>query len=152
MTPLAKTKTKRSTSKKRYSPYKGKLEFDVAAQLGKEGVTFSYEGKRLPYLPLKPSYYVLDFHQFPASNIIIETKGWFRTSRERTRFLDIRQQYPDLDIRFVFSDANKPISKGSKTSYGAWCEQHGFKYATKVVPQEWLEELAAEGPEGLRKE
>lgn len=142
----AKTAATASRSKSRYSPYKGKLEYDVAAQLAGEGVAFAYEGKRLPYLPNKPSYYVLDFHQFPNSNIVIETKGWFRTSRERTRFLAIREQYPDLDIRFVFSDPNKKISKGSNTSYADWCDKYGFKYAAKQVPQAWIEELKAHEP------
>ena len=50
----------------------------------------------------------------------------------------IREQYPDLDIRFIFSNAKARISKKSKPTYGMWCERYGYKYASKHVPKEWL--------------
>ena len=34
--------------------------------------------------------------------------------------------------------ANQKISSISKTSYGEWCDQHGFKWAEKEIPDEWL--------------
>lgn len=52
----------------------------------------------------------------------------------------IRKQYPLYDIRFVFSDSKAKISKGSKTTYGDWCNKHGFLYADKLIPEEWLNE------------
>ena len=52
----------------------------------------------------------------------------------------VKQQHPELDIRFVFSNSRQKISKQSKTTYGMWCEKHGFLYADKTVPQEWLNE------------
>ena len=41
---------------------------------------------------------------------------------------------------FSTRGGNQKISKQSKTTYGMWCEKHGFLYAAKVVPQEWIDE------------
>ena len=50
----------------------------------------------------------------------------------------VKEQHPDLDIRMVFTRSKSPISKTSKTTYGMWCEKHGFPYADKLPPLEWL--------------
>jgi hypothetical protein len=52
----------------------------------------------------------------------------------------VKEQYPDLDIRFVFSNSRTRISKQSDTTYGKWCEQKGFRYADRNIPTAWLEE------------
>ena len=44
----------------------------------------------------------------------------------------------------MFTNANSKINKGSKTSYADWCERHGFLYANKYIPDEWLEEPEVE--------
>jgi hypothetical protein len=38
------------------------------------------------------------------------------------------------------------LYKGSPTTYAAYCARHGFRYANKVIPDDWLEE-AREGSE-----
>ena len=53
-------------------------------------------------------------------------------------------EYPDLDIRLVFQNANTKIHKGSKITYGAWAQKHGFKYASSSIPAEWLKETPTE--------
>jgi hypothetical protein len=50
----------------------------------------------------------------------------------------IKQQHPELDIRFVFSNSRSRISKQSKTTYADWCEKNGFMFADKSIPKEWL--------------
>lgn len=35
---------------------------------------------------------------------------------------------PDLNLVMVFSDPNKKIYKGSKTSYADWCDKNGLKW------------------------
>jgi hypothetical protein len=50
----------------------------------------------------------------------------------------IREQHPELDIRFVFSNQNAKLYKNSPTSYAQWCEKHGFLYAHKAIPDSWL--------------
>ena len=54
----------------------------------------------------------------------------------------VKEQHPDLDIRFVFSNPKSRIGKKSQTTYGMWCERFGFKYATGEVPLEWTKENA----------
>lgn len=67
----------------------------------------------------------------------IECKGYFDTE-DRSKHLLIKQQHPDMDIRFIFM-ANNKIHKLSTTRYSDWCDKHGFKYAFRQVPEEWLE-------------
>ena len=61
------------------------------------------------------------------------------TVHDRTKHVLIAKQHPDLDIRFVFQ-YNNPITKGSKTRYTDWAEQHGFKWAMHYIPKEWSDE------------
>ena len=32
------------------------------------------------------------------------------------------------------------LNKNSTTTYAIWCEKHGFKWASKLVPMEWMNE------------
>jgi hypothetical protein len=52
----------------------------------------------------------------------------------------VKQQHPELDIRFVFSNPKAKLYKGSKTTYGKWCEKNGFLYAKETIPIEWIKE------------
>lgn len=133
---MAKT-TKRSamgTAKK--LGFRSGLEEKVADQLRKSGVRFEYETTKIKYVvPESLHTYTPDF-VFP-NGLIVETKGYWDAA-DRKKHLLIKQQHPNLDIRFVFSNANTKIRKGSKTSYANWCDKHGFLYADKEIPDEWL--------------
>lgn len=118
------------------------LEESFAAFLRSEGIEFEYEQNKIHYVvPARNAKYTPDFYikTRTGKTIIIETKGRFLTS-ERQKMILVKQQFPDLDIRMVFSRSATTISKQSKTTYAMWCEKHGFPYADKVVPQEWLDE------------
>ena len=78
-----------------------------------------------------------------SNGIIVETKGRF-VPADRRKHLKVKEQYPKLDIRFVFTNSKTKINKGSKTSYSDWCKRHGFLYADKVIPESWLEEPEVE--------
>lgn len=121
--------------------YRNKLEESIAAQLTIAGIEFAYEGEKIPYtVPGREAKYLPDFR---TKNIIIEGKGWFgKGAKERQKLLLVRESNPALDIRLVFSDANKKIYKGSPTTYGDWADAHGFKWSTKgEVPKEWLKDM-----------
>ncbi|WP_422048089.1 hypothetical protein [Shimia sp.] len=110
----------------------------MAQQITKLGRSFRYEEEVIPYLkPAKPSRYTPDF--ILDNGIIVETKGRFETADRQKQRL-IKEQHPDLDIRFVFSNSKQKISKRSKTTYADWCEKYGFKYADKFIPKDWFEE------------
>ena len=116
-------------------PYRSKFEVRVAADLGKRKIDFQYEKVSFDYVP-KIRNYTPDFY-LPESKIYIETKGRL-TTNDRVKHLLIKEQYPDLDIRFVFVNANNKISRTSKTTYANWCDRHKFLWAESLVPIEWL--------------
>lgn len=97
-----------------------------------------YEEYYLKYtIPASEHKYTPDF--VLPNGIIIETKGVF-DAEDRKKHVLIKAQHPELDIRFVFSRSKTPIYKGSKTTYASFCEKNGFKYADKVIPEEWINE------------
>jgi hypothetical protein len=87
------------------------------------------------YVP-KPRNYTPDFY-LTKYGFYIETKGYL-TSLDRTKHKLIKDQHPDIDIRFIFQNARNLLRKHSKTTYGAWCDKYGFMYAEKRMPEEWM--------------
>ena len=75
----------------------------------------------------------------PEFDLFVETKGFFNVA-DRVKHLLIKEQHPDIDLRFVFSNCNQRIYKGSPTTYAMWCDKHGFAYANKRIPDDWLSE------------
>lgn len=120
--------------------YRSTLEKKVAAQLTEAGVSFEYEPRDrvVRYIvPARKARYLPDFY---IGGIFIESKGWFKT-KDRQKLALIKEQFPDLDIRLVFQRAANKISKDSETTYAAWADTHGFKWADKgVVPEAWINE------------
>lgn len=112
--------------------YKSGFEVTVARQLKNRGMVFSYEKEAYEYSMTK--HYVPDF--FLSNGVIIETKGKF-TSEDRRKHLCLKEQYPELDIHFVLMRDNY-IRKGSRTRYSDWLTKHGFKWALKEIPEQWL--------------
>ena len=115
--------------------YRSGLEDRVSQQLKKLSVSVKYEELKIKYEVHDFRTYTPDF-ELP-NGIIIETKGRFVLD-DRKKHLLIKKQHPDLDIRFVFSNSNAKINKGSKTTYGMWCDKNGFLYADKLIPEEWI--------------
>jgi len=115
--------------------YRSGLEEAIAAQIESANLPVIYEETTLDYIwPARPSKYTPDFQ---VGDIHLEVKGLFDV-QSRHKMLLVKQQHPDLDIRFVFSNAKAPIYKGSRTSYAQWCEKHGFPWADRRIPDEWL--------------
>jgi len=100
------------------------------------GVAYEYEQLKVKY-QRRESTYTPDF-ELP-NGIIIEAKGRFK-SEDRSKHLRIKEQHPELDIRFVFSNSSNKLNKNSNTTYAGWCDKHGFKWSDKVIPKEWLNE------------
>jgi len=137
-----KRKAPRKTSRGVIEGYHSGLEQINQDHLKKLGVEYSYEGYSIPFLePAKNRHYTPDF--FLPNGIIVETKGRFLV-KDRQKHLLIKDQHPNLEIRFVFSRAASPIYKRSKTTNAMWCEKYGFKWAEKLIPEEWI-------LEGLKK-
>ena len=118
--------------------FRSGLEERVAEQLDQLGIEYTYEKVKLKYIkPSSQHVYTPDF--VLANGIIVETKGRF-LAPDRQKHILVKRHNPDLDIRFVFSNSNARISKASKTTYAMWCRKHGYKFADKTIPEEWLHE------------
>jgi hypothetical protein len=117
--------------------YRSGLEEALAQQLRALGVEPKYESEKIEYTDPKVHKYTPDF-KLP-NGIIIESKGYFTTA-DRRKHLLVQEQHPELDVRFIFTRAASRLSKKSSTTYAAWCDKHGFKYAERHIPAQWLQE------------
>ena len=138
---MAKKKvTKKNNPKwvaKKYG-FKSGLEENISKQIEGKGIVVEYETEKVEYIiPASSHTYNPDF-KLP-NGIRVETKGRFVLA-DRKKHLLVKEQNPNLDIRFVFSNSKNKINKKSKTTYGDWCDKHGFKYADKEIPDSWFSE------------
>ena len=135
---MAKAKNMTSKQVGLAQGFRSGLEEKIAAQLRLAGINPCYESRKLPYRVEETHNYTPDFPV--TKSLIIETQGRFQTA-DRMKMLKIKAQYPDIEFRFVFTNSKARISKASQTTYARWCEKNGFKYADKLIPNEWIEEI-----------
>jgi len=134
---MAKKVTKIKWAARKYG-YKSGLEENVSNQITSKGFEANYESEKVSYtIPASEHTYHPDFRL--PNGIFVETKGRFVIA-DRKKHLLVKQQHPELDIRFVFTNSKNKINKNSKTTYADWCEKNGFKYADKIIPDEWFNE------------
>ena len=129
---VKKNNTKRRHNSRRY---RSGLEERVAEYLTHHQKEVRYELLKVQWEDLRYRTYTPDFQL--DNGIFIESKGLF-DNEDRRKHLAVRDQHPELDIRFVFSNAQAKLYKGSKTTYAMWCDKHGFQWAETVLPKEWL--------------
>lgn len=116
--------------------YRSGLEEIIDTQLKQNNIDGEYEKHKVHYIkPVTHHEYTPDFRL--PNGIFIETKGRFVTE-DRKKHTLIKEQHPELDIRFVFQNSKGKIRKGSKTTYADWCIKHGFVFADKTIPNDWL--------------
>ncbi len=113
------------------------LEDSITEFLKDKQEEVRYEKLKIEWEDLKYRTYTPDYEL--DNGIFIEAKGRF-LPEDRRKHLEIKKQHPELDIRFVFSNAKAPLNKGSKTRYFEWCEKNGFLWSHRVIPLEWLRE------------
>lgn len=117
--------------------YRSGLEKTVAEFLKTNQKRVRYEDLKIEWKDLRYRTYTPDF--VLDNGIIIETKGIF-DNEDRRKHIAIKEQHPELDIRFIFSNANAKLYKGAKSTYARWCEKNDFLYAHRVIPEAWLKE------------
>ena len=124
------------------------LEDKIANQIKRAKQTLRYEQYELPYIiPQTNHVYTPDF--VLSNGIIVEAKGIFDVE-DRKKHLLIKEQYPNLDIRFVFSNPSHKLYKGAKSTYAQWCDKYGFQYAKALIPAAWFDERKRK-TDGLRE-
>lgn len=131
---MAKRTTARTHNSRRY---RSGLEKEAAAFLTPRQKELKYEKLKIEWEDLRYRKYTPDFEL--DNGIIVETKGIF-DNEDRRKHLAIKKQHPELDIRFVFSNANAKLYKGAKSRYFEWCDKNGFLWAHRVIPESWLTE------------
>lgn len=124
--------------------FRSGLEASIAAELERiPNLTWGFEKEKIVYqVPARAAKYTPDFILTTlgtGKRLVIESKGRFVTA-DRQKHLLLKEQHPGMDLRFVFSNAKARLSTVSKTTYGMWCEKHGFRFASKIIPLEWINE------------
>ncbi|MDC0305449.1 hypothetical protein OAL22_00685 [bacterium] len=114
--------------------FRSKFEKRLALALERAGVSFGYETERIGYL--KQHHYTPDF--VLENGVMLEAKGRFLAS-DRAKHLLVKKQHPEMDIRFVFMRASNTLTKRSKTTYGDWCDKHGFLWCENSIPRSWFD-------------
>ena len=118
--------------------YRSGFEHKVSDQLKENKIKFEYEKTVIPYIkPETKHTYTIDFTL--PNGILVETKGRW-VPEDRKKHLLIKKQHPELDIRIVFMSGKTKIRKGSKTTYGMFCDKHGILWAEKTIPESWFSE------------
>jgi len=117
--------------------YRSGLEKQTALALSECQKKVRYELLKIEWEDLRYRTYTPDFQL--DNGIFIETKGIF-DSEDRRKHVEVRRQHPELDIRFVFSNAKAKLYKGAKSRYCDWCEKNDFLYSHRLIPQGWLTE------------
>lgn len=119
---------------RRTSDFRSKFEASVAESLNKRGLSFNYEGQALTYHI--EAVYTPDF--ILPNGVIVETKGHF-PPEDRRKMLAIKAQYPQLDIRLVFQNADVKLSRAPRAlTYWQWAERHQFIWAEGHIPTTWF--------------
>lgn len=117
------------------------MEEKVAGLLEEIGPV-KYESTRLYFTqPAVERYYIPDFELAP--NNYIEVKGRL-TLEDRKKMLWVKEQHPEVTIRFIFGSGHNKLTKRSKTTYLDWARQHGFEAidVSEPIPKSWFNKLS----------
>ena len=114
--------------------FRSGLEEDVADLLVDLSIKYEYEPDSIDYVI--SHRYTPDF-KLP-NGVYLETKGYWDAA-DRRKMKEVVKQRPDLDIRMVFQDPYKRISKKSRTTYAKWCDKHSILWCSYTsIPASWL--------------
>src|SRR3990167_9979915 len=98
--------------------FRSKFERKVYEELSSiKDLKVSYESEKIRYLVHREALYTPDFVivSKKGKTFYLETKGRF-LSRDRKKHLEIKEQHPLVDIRFLFMQ-DQVLYKGSETRY-----------------------------------
>lgn len=107
---------------------RSKLETKFEDILKEYQVDYEYEVTKIPYtIPESKHIYTVDWTLL--NGVLIETKGYLSDHQERHKYVLLKQQYPTLDLRFVFDNPNK-LCGGTKYTHAKWADKYGFKWCS----------------------
>ena len=128
---------KKGYKKARANGFRSGLEQVIAKQIKHARHKLRYETIKIQWVDFAIRSYTPDF--VLDNGIILEVKGFWSTE-DRKKHVEVKRQHKDLDIRLVFENSRRKIRKGSKTSYGEWCEKKNITFCDRIIPKEWLKE------------
>lgn len=107
---------------------RSKLELKFEEVIKGFDIEYDYEVTKIPYtVPESNHTYTVDWTLI--NGLLVETKGYLSDHRERYKYVLLKQQYPDMDLRFVFDNPNK-LCGGTKMTHAKWAEKYGFPYCS----------------------
>lgn len=120
--------------------YRSKLEKVLGEGVLKK---MAYEPFTLSYTQMKE--YLPDFVN-EEKKILFEVKGYFRTSAEAKKYVDVKTSNPEWEIIFIFSDPDKPLpwskkrkGDGKRMTHKEWAMKNGFKCCSQwTIQKGWL--------------
>ncbi len=127
---------------KRKSPKQRKFastyEQKLTEYFDEHDIQWEYEPIKIPWQPVtrmyKPDFKIT----LPSGEqFFLEAKGYF-DGQARSKMIQVKNQHPDMDIRFVFMRGKNPISAKAKkpTTYEAWAKRYGFPIFEVPLPTE----------------
>lgn len=124
---------------------KNDFEYKTYQVLKGSTKSVDYESERFDYTTQHT--YLPDFKITTRRGkvIFIETKGNGRAFDHsvRVKMIAVKEQHPDIDLRILFYSDGKigPKRKdGSFLKQSDWATKHGFTFAIRDIPEEWLNE------------
>lgn len=86
-----------------------------------------------------PAVYTPDF--VLPNGILVECKGYLPAS-DRRKLLAVLEEarYQGLELRLVFQDASRKLTRSGKATYGDWATRHGIPWAETMIPPSWWKE------------
>jgi len=126
---------------------RSKLELQFEKLLNDFEVLYDYEITKVPYIiPESNHTYTVDWTLM--NGLLLETKGYLSDHAERKKYILIKEQHPDIDLRFVFQDPNKKCG-GMQTTHAQWADKNNFKWCsirdTEQIKQ-WVTEDHGKAP------
>lgn len=107
---------------------------------------WSYEKDKLKYfVPKSDHIYTPDFRL--ENGIFIEGKGILSDYAERQKYILIKEQYPCIDLRFIFGNPKKRCA-GMKMTHEEWAIKYGFPYCSVKdvdIIKSWVNEEKRNG-------
>lgn len=115
-----------------------------AKSLNNLKIKWEYEPESFLWNPPAQKY-TPDFKIYRANGkpLYVEYKGYLRPM-DKVKMVQMKKQRPDVDIRFVFQKADKPMAgsrprkDGTRLTHAEWAEKHGYLWAERFIPKEWL--------------
>jgi hypothetical protein len=66
----------------------------------------------------------------------IARKNGYRSGLEDT----VANYLKEHKVKFLFTNSNRKLRKGAKSSYAEWCIRYGFRFYNRIIPEDWLKE------------